>query len=109
MPRETSCPGAALNVQGCTSGSETLAGISDSRASNCDPRHQDKAEAEPSIRIGQVRVQAHQPDRFATAMAETLLPELAIDSPRAYRKSSAAFSKSNTQQLPVRKLKGDVA
>ena len=70
-----------------------MAGFSDSQTSNRDARHQDKAEAEPSVRIGQVRVRGHCAGRFVDVMAEIQLIALAIDGPRAFDcpKSSAAF------------------
>jgi hypothetical protein len=93
MPQETPRPGAALNVQSCPGGSETLAGTSDFQVSNHKSSLQQKSEAGPGIRIGQVRVRGHCADRFVDVMADIQLMALAIDGPRAFDcpKSSAAF------------------
>jgi len=94
MPKKAPRPGAALNVQSCPGGSETLAGTSDSQTSNHDGSLQRQSEAGPVIRIGQVWVRGHCADRFVDVMAETQLVALPIDFWIA--------------ELPVRKLKGDV-
>jgi hypothetical protein len=93
MPQETPRPSAALNVQSCPGGSETLAGTSDFQVSNHKSFLQQKFEAGPGIRIGQVRVRGHCADRFVDVIADIQLMALAIDGSRAFDcpKSSAAF------------------
>jgi hypothetical protein len=93
MPHNAPRPSAALNVQGCPGGSETLAGTSDFQNSNHKSTLQQKSEAGPSIRIGQVRVRGPGADRFVGAIADKLLLALSIVGPRAfqYPKTSAAF------------------
>jgi hypothetical protein len=65
MPHNARRPGAALNVQGCPGGSETLAGISDSQTNNRDSSRQEKSETQFRSRLCAVPlIKFYWPDAF---------------------------------------------